>query len=296
MVEAASVRSAPCWAEAARWVEEALGLHFPPRLWPDLHRGFAAAARTLALPDAETCAQLALACALGPAQQQVLAQCLTIGETYLFRDPETYEQLAREVLLPLVARRRRGSRHLRLWSAGCSSGEEAWSLAILVAQVLPDWREWNISILATDVNTAALEAGRAATYGPWSLRGALPPHWRQHLREAPGGRQHVDPALHRLVHFAPLNLAGTGYPSAQTFTTGMDLVLCRNVLIYFEPGRTRAVLARLGRCLAANGWLVTGAAELPTAPVEGLRVVHKGSLFALRPTHAPAGPAPQEGP
>jgi chemotaxis protein methyltransferase CheR len=70
-------------------------------------------------------------------QRQVLAECLTVGETYFFRDPAVFEQLATQVLAPLVARRREGSRQLRLWSAGCASGEEAWSLAMLVAGLLP---------------------------------------------------------------------------------------------------------------------------------------------------------------
>jgi chemotaxis protein methyltransferase CheR len=284
------------WCAAGRWVEAELGLHYPRRLWPDLVRGLETAARRLDLPDAASCAQRALTYGLGARQKQVLAECLTIGETYFFRDPQLFERLAAQVLQPLIAARAGGTRELRLWSAGCASGEEPYSLAMLVAGLLPDWRQWKISILATDINPAALQKGRAAAYGAWSFRGELPASTRPFFREGADGRQHVDPALRRLVRFAPLNLASNDYPSVQTMTSGMDLILCRNVLIYFEVARVTAVLGRLGRALAHDGWLVTGSAELPRGGIEGLRVVHADGLFGLRRADPHAAARPTEAP
>lgn len=297
MAEATRVRTAGPWAEAARWVEASFGLHFPQRLWPDLERGLETAAARLGLRDAAACAELALAGRLDAAQQGIVAESLTIGETYFFREPALFARIASEVLQPLIARRRAGSRHLRLWSAACASGEEAWSLAMLVADLLPDWREWNISILGTDISATALEKARAGAYGPWSLRGDVPPPCRAFLHPSPDGRHHVAPELRRLVRFERLNLATAGYPSASMLTQGMDLVLCRNVLIYFEPARIRDVLARLGRCLAPDGWLVAGPVELPPGGLDGMRIARRGPLFALRPAPltvpepAPAVPA-----
>jgi chemotaxis protein methyltransferase CheR len=285
------------WGDTARWVEARLGLYFTPHQWPALERGLQAAACRLDLAGAAACAERALGDGLDALQQQVLAECLTVGETYFFRDPGVFEQLATQVLAPLVARRRQGTRQLRLWSAGCASGEEAWSLAMLVAGLLPEWRDWNLSILATDINAAALQRARAGAYGRWSVRGSLPPAAQRFLRLGRDGRHHVDAELRRIVHFAPLNLAADGYPSAATRTTAMDLVLCRNVLIYFEPGRAQAVLARLGQCLVDDGWLVTGSVEVPRARVPGLRPVRLGEVHALRRGEpagaAPAAPAPR---
>lgn len=245
-----------------------------------------AAARRLGLEDADACAERAVSGALKRDEQHVLAECLTVGETYFFRDPALFEQLATQVLPPLIAARRGSSRRLRLWSAGCSSGEEAYSLAMLVASLLPDWREWNISILGTDLNPAALHKARTATYGRWSLRGAVPGHCRQFLQPAGDGQHRVAAELLRIVRFEQLNLAADHYPSAQTMTLGMDVVLCRNVLIYFEPSRVPGVLARLGQALVDDGWLVTGSVEIPRSAVRGLRVVRDGGLFALRPATA----------
>lgn len=279
------------WTHAARWVEAAFGLHFPERVAADLRRGMEAAARRLGLADGAACARRALAGELGADQLEVVAECLAIGETYFFRDPELFLQLGTQVLEPLIAARRRSSRHLRLWSAGCSTGEEPWSLAMLVASLLPEWRQWDIRILGTDVNAASLRKARGASYGRWSLRGGLPRSLQPFLQEGADGRHHVDPHLRRIVRFEHLNLAGTHYPSAATATTDMDLVLCRNVLIYFAPGRARSVLERLGRSLAAEGWLVPGSVEIPAAAIPGLGLVHAGGLFALRRSTAIAAPS-----
>jgi chemotaxis protein methyltransferase CheR len=300
MREARAASTGP-WADAARSIEAGLGLHFPPRLWPELRRGLGAAAGRLGLPDAEACARRIAAGRIGPAEQEIVAECLTVGESYFFRDAPFLEQLARQVLQPLIAERRQRSRHLRLWSAGCASGEEPYSLAMLLAAMLPDWREWSISILATDVNGAALERARIGAYGSWSLRHGIPPQYAPFFQAGSDGRQYVDPSLRRLVRFAALNLASPEYPSVQTQTTAMDLVLCRNVLIYFEPGRVPQVLARLGRALAPQGWLVTGPVELPPGGVPGLAVTRKAGLFALRlqppPASEPAAaPAPAPAP
>lgn len=270
------------WHEASRWVESNLGLHMTARQWPDLQRGMAAAAHRLGLADGAACARLVLTGGVGPEEQQVIAQCLTIGETYFFRDPGVFDAIATHVLRPLIAQRRATTRHLRVWSAGCATGQEAYSLAMLLASLIPDWPEWNIFILGTDINTAALAAARTGSYGRWSVRAALPAHALAFLRRDRQGNVRVDERLRRLVHFSPLNLAGEDYPSMAGRTADMDLVLCRNVLIYFSRQRVGKVLERLGRCLADQGWLVTGSVELPQLPPPGLARTGSGPFAALR--------------
>lgn len=270
------------WHAVSRRLEADTGLHFATSQWPDMRRGLALAASRLGLADDAACAAQLLAHALDAGQREVLAQCLTIGETYFFRDPDLFDAIGREVLLPLIDTRRAGTRHLRLWSAGCASGEEAYSLAMLLATLLPDWREWNITLLATDLNAAALAKAKAGIYGRWSLRGGIPAAARAFLRPLAGGRHEVDAGLRRMVRFEPLNLVRDLYPSTGTGTAAMDLVICRNVLIYFEAARAQEVLRRLGTCLAGGGWLVTGSVELPARGVAGLQRHRLGELTALR--------------
>jgi chemotaxis protein methyltransferase CheR len=280
------------WADVSRTLEADTGLHFTPGQWRDMERGLALAAGRLGLPDAGTCAARLLARALDDTQRAVLAECLTVGETYFFRDPALFDGLARDILEPIIQARRSGTRHLRLWSAGCSTGEEPYSLAMLLATLLPDWRDWNICILATDLNAAALAKAQAGIYGRWSLRDTIPNAARPYLRALGDGRHEVDPALRRLVRFAPLNLVLSGYPAAANGTTAMDLILCRNVLIYFERARAQQVLRRLGQSLSHEGWLVTGSVEAPAGTVLGLLPRRVGALCAFRQSgeQAPAPP------
>jgi chemotaxis protein methyltransferase CheR len=180
---------------------------------------------------------------------------LTVGETYFFREPAQLAFLRREVLPEL--RRRGPDRPIRAWSAGCASGEEAYSLAILFDQ---EGLAAQASVLGTDICRAALAKAWRATYGPWSLRGdgaaaALP-----YLRPA-GKLLQVAEEIRRRVTFEPLNLALDVYPSFATGTWGMDVILCRNVLIYFDRETVRAVAGRMFEALTAGGWLLTAAAD-----------------------------------
>ena len=277
--------------QASRWIETELGLHFPPAQWADLQRRLARVAQRLGYDDANACIEDLVARRPSPAERQALAEFLAVGETYFFRDQALFEQLGQQVLRPLIAARRGASRTLRLWSAGCSTGEEAWSLAMLVAGLLPDWRDWEVSILATDLNTAALEKARAGDYGAWSLRGAFPAAAVPYLVPAGSGRYQVTSDIRALVRFAPLNLAVAGEVAA--IARGMDLILCRNVLMYFEPTRRGCVLQRLGRALADGGWLVTNPVEIPSSGSDGLALAMFPGLVALRRNARVATAAPQ---
>jgi chemotaxis protein methyltransferase CheR len=267
---------------ASRWIEAEIGLHFPPAQWPELRRRLARVAERLGYGDANGCIADLVTRPVLPPQRQVLAECLTIGETYFFRDQPLFDELARRVLRPLITARRDARRTLRLWSAGCSTGEEAWSLAMLVAALLPEWRDWDVSILATDLNAAALETARAGVYGSWSLRGAFPTAALTYLVHGPNGRFAVAPEIRGMVRFAQQNLAAADEPTA--IAGGMDLILCRNVLMYFAPARRTAVLRRLGCSLADGGWIVTNPIEIPSTATEGLTLGAIPGLGALRRT------------
>lgn len=181
---------------------------------------------------------------------------LTVSETYFFREPAQFDFLRREIL-PELWQRRRFERRIRIWSAGCASGEEAYSLAILCTQ---EGLARQTHILATDISPVALGKAREGVYGEWSLRGDSAVAARAGL-VADGERYHVDPQLRRLVQFEFLNLALDVYPSFVTGTVGLDLILCRNVLIYFNPETIRRVAQRLYDSLAPGGWLITGAGD-----------------------------------
>src|SRR4030081_182852 len=135
------------WARLSALIAERMGLHFPLERLTDLQRGLAGAADEMGFDDVAACADWLLSAPLTKAHLQVLASHLTIGETYFFRDKRTLDVLAGRVLPELIQARRGHEQRLRLWSAACCSGEEPYSLAILLHQVLPDLAEWHITIL-----------------------------------------------------------------------------------------------------------------------------------------------------
>lgn len=200
-----------------------------------------------------------------PPWQSVIG-ALTIGETNFFRQPGWFAQVEQQILRPALVRR--DAKRLRVWSAGCATGEEAYSLAMLVMKVLPDPSGWDIGILATDINLAFLAEARSATFREWALREVDEPARERHFRKLESGRFELLPATRNRVSFEPLNLCG-----AAPLPSGFDLIVCRNVLMYFAPERQRAIVQRLIASLAPGGWIATAPAEataewfLPLTPV-----------------------------
>lgn len=184
---------------------------------------------------------------------------LTIGETHFFRNQPQFAALAHEIL-PEIIERRRSERRLRIWSAACATGEEPYSLAILLDTLLPDYDAWDVSILATDIDQQALDRAERAVYGAWSFR-QTDVAIRARYFEEQGRFSVLDAAIRRRVTFARLNLAEDGYPSPVNHTAEMDLILCRNVMIYFAPATTQAVANRLHAALSHGGWLLVGHTE-----------------------------------
>lgn len=242
-----------------------LGLDFPEARQADLERGLARALRSASTSSPETYLSTLATLPDGSSEWRRLAGYLTVGETYFFRDRGCVEALEQQVLPSLIAARRSaGNLRLRLWSAGCATGEEPYSLAIMLDRLLPDLADWTLTILATDINPESLETARRGLYRQWSLRET--PLWiRDRYFHRQGGETfEVDTRIRRMVTFAPLNLAEDGYPTVVTNTTAMDLTLCRNVLMYFTGEAQRASVARLQRALLPGGWLAVSPAEAST--------------------------------
>src|SRR5262245_56326354 len=158
------------WPQVSAAIASRMGLHFPDERRNDLERALADAAVELGFENARSCARWLLSSQVTKPQLDTLASHLTVRETYFFRDPRAFEALATQVLPELIEKRRGHEQRLRLWSAACSTGEEAYSLAILLRQVLPDWENWRISVLGTDINRHSLRKAMRGVYGDWSFR------------------------------------------------------------------------------------------------------------------------------
>ena len=275
--------------QAQALVAQRLGLHFPDGRMVDMERGLAHALRNSAYPSPEPYLAWLAAVPDDDPELRRLAAHLTIGETHFFRDVAAFDVLEGHVLPSLLATRRaEGIPRLRLWSAACATGEEPYSLAILLDRILGGGPDWSVTILATDINTEALEAAQRGIYRDWSFRGT--PGWvrERYFRRLRDQAFELDPRIRGMVTFAPLNLAADGYPSVVTNTGAMDLVFCRNVLMYFTVDAQRATIARLQRSLVTGGWLLVGPAEASVDLLRPLVPVNYPNVTFYRKDPGPA--------
>ncbi len=233
------------WSQLSEFIAEKMALHFPRERWEDLQRGLASAAQEFGHADAAECIDWLLAAPSTQAQLQVLASHLTIGESYFLRDRPTLEALTGHIVPELIRARRGREQRLRIWSAACCTGEEPYSLAILLHEALPELHDWQVTITATDINPRFLHKAAAGIYGEWSFRDAPPWLKQRYFTPTADGRYAIAPRIKKLVNFAYLNLAQDVYPSLATDTNAMDVIFCRNVLMYFTPAQIRTVIGHL---------------------------------------------------
>lgn len=207
----------------------------------------------------------------GSKEWRELARELTVGETYFFRNIEQFHAL-REAVLPARIRARGPVRRLSLASIGCSSGEEPYTMAMVLRQSLPPASGWSVSITAVDVNPDAIEKARSGRYSEWSLRGT-PAEMRDRWFRREGRSLVVDENVRRMVTFEERNVvADQSFWSNSSF----DVVFCRNMLMYLAPGMAQGVVARIAGALLPGGFFFLGHAET----LRGL-----SREFHLRHTH-----------
>ncbi|WP_284694726.1 protein-glutamate O-methyltransferase CheR [Geomonas sp. Red32] len=276
----------------ASFVSRTLGLLFGPERFEELERRVAPLAQEAGFPACEPyLLWLLTARPTPPGELEKLAGVLTIGETYFLRDPKSF-RLFEERLLPelVAARRREGRLRLTIWSAGCSSGEEPYTIAILLTRLIPDLPAWEIRLVASDLNEHALARARAGIYTPWSFRNA-PPWLSEYFTRLPDGRFELSPRVRSMVRFCRLNLAE---PSSFRKGTGIDqadLIFCRNVMLYFSPSQALRTQAGLHDLLREGGWLFVAPTEVDHRNLGGFRCLHVAGSFVLEKS-GPLAPFP----
>ncbi|HYG65481.1 MAG TPA: CheR family methyltransferase [Thermoanaerobaculia bacterium] len=205
-----------------------------------------------------------------------LIPLITIKESYFFRAPQQFE-IIRQQVLPRLRRVRSGARHLRVWSAACARGEEAGTLAMLLAGEKA-LEEWDWTILATDVDEEALAGARLGLYGERAVA-QVPPPLLERWFQRRGKLYELAPELRSRIVYQPLNLARPPYllPFGE-----LDLILLRNVLIYFPRPLQKEVVSQAARSLAPEGYLFLGASETLWQIQDDLDPVDLGACFAYR--------------
>jgi chemotaxis protein methyltransferase CheR len=217
---------------------------------------------------------------------QQVVEALLNNETYFFRDRAMFDQLAQKVL-PALQQERSKTRRLSIWSVGCSTGQEALSLAMLIAEQPLRWRDWTIDILATDVAPSVVAAAREAHYSQFQIQRGLGALQMVNFFEETRTGWRANNALRKMVRFETHNLLDAA-PSPGRF----DLILCRNVLLYFDRATRARAFERLADALAPGGRVMLGAGETTVgqtralAPEKGCSGVH--GLAASEPVRVSA--------
>jgi len=191
----------------------------------------------------------------GAAEQQMLVNAVTTNHTNFFREPHHFDFLRKAVFPALVERQGRGPGRLRIWSAGCSTGEEPYTLAMTLRDCEP-LAQWDCKILATDLDTNVVSHAAAGVYDAERLQSIPPKYQKRDVTIEPDGRIAMSDALRSLISYAPLNLL-EAWPMKGPF----DVIFCRNVVIYFDKPTQARLFNRYADLLKPDGWLFVGHSE-----------------------------------
>lgn len=220
----------------------------------------------LSLPDHE--AYLKYLEGNHPDEWNTLKITLTSAESSFFRDKGQIELLHNHIL-PELIERKAGQRQIRLWSAGCSTGQEPYTLAMLLDHLLPQHRSWRITIMGTDINDDSLLRATQGIYSHWTLRGVDQSMLERYFSQDRNGWR-LSAGIMDMVQFRKVDLLEDSLPDRAAGLSDMDLILCRNLFIYYDSKQVAAMVEKLGRCLNQDGYLLTGHAEVPADCQHGL--------------------------
>jgi chemotaxis protein methyltransferase CheR len=265
--------------QARDFISRHYGIHHPGERLTDLDRKLTQIAQFLGYPQQFDLIKNLLAGQLSTTELQQMVEALTVGETYFFREPDAIDALL-NAIIPSI--RERQGRRIKLWSAGCATGEEPYSLAMALDAHLNDAEHWDISILATDINQQSLQKAAQGNYKAWSFR-ATPTHYKQrYFYPQTDGSFALDSRIRQMVQFNHLNLAQQDYPSPANGTHQVDVLFCRNVLMYFAPQTINQIVQQFSRSLAPGGWLVVSQTECSHYFQQEFETVQFGQAFLFR--------------
>jgi len=201
-----------------------------------------------------------------------VTEAMTTNESFFFRDNTPFD-LFKNHVMPAMAKARAGQKRLRIWCAASSTGQEPYSLAILLRENWHQWRDWKVEIVGTDICTQVLEKAKSGTYSQFEVQRGLPIQLLIKYFSQEGDIWRLSDDIRQMVSFRPFNLL-ENFVGLGTF----DVIYCRNVLIYFDQATKSAVLDRMAKALAADGTLFLGAAETVLGITDAFRPVkgHRG--------------------
>jgi chemotaxis protein methyltransferase CheR len=250
------------FSKVCKVIASNLGLNFSIDRRDTVSKNLAEAAVELGFHNMKEFIHWFLSATLKKDQIEILASYLTISETYFWREQQVFDALTQKILPDLITSKKDKEKSLNIWCAGCSTGEEAYSLAIALCRIIPKIKEWKIKILATDINIKALTKASEGIYGSWSFRNS--PSWlKEYYFKRLNSKEYVViPEIKEMVTFSSFNLALGNYYTTICENNKMDIIFCRNVLMYFTGEWAARVSENLFDSISEDGWLVVSSCEL----------------------------------
>lgn len=214
-------------------------------------------------------------------ERLLLIQYITVDESYFFRDEKQHHFLKHEFLPKLIIQKRlQGDKHIRIWSAGCSTGQEIYSIAILLHQLLIDFSDWQLQLIASDINHQSLKRAIRAEYSQWEIRSSDDLIFNSgYFKALDNGKYQLNEIIKKQVKFFFLNLAEDVFPSLMNQTCNLDLILCRNVFIYFQPYIIEQTCVRFSQALRPGGVLMLSATDPMNLSTPQLIPKHSEDIF-----------------
>ncbi len=246
--------------QLARIITRQTGILFTKDRYDDLAGGILVLSQEFGFRDLETCVNWLLSSYPSTNQAKILAMYITIGETYFFRDPIFFQILQKKILPGLLDLKSVDHPCVKIWHAGCSTGEEPYSIAMLLRETIHDLDRWRLTIIATDFNLNSLGKAQKGIYSQWSFRTKIS-FIKKYFDCINGNEYRIKSDVSRMVKFSYLNLVDEFYSGSDHKYADMDIIFCRNVLMYFSRKQAKKVIDRFYRSLSEGGYLVLGPCE-----------------------------------
>ncbi len=260
-------------------IRESIGLYFPLEKWKDIERALNSIYSDLGYDNIESFAEKIIKNDISRDELDTLAAALTVGETYFFRETNSLNAFEYNILPELV---KSGTRRLRIWSAGCATGEEPYTIAMILKNTIPSIEEWDITILATDINLNFIKKALAGIYTRWSFRDV--PEWiiAKYFINRGENRFEISSEIKKMVTFSYLNLMEENYPSILNDTNAMHVIFCRNVLMYFSAGNIKKVVRKLHSSLNEGGFFIVSQTELSEFYFSDFQAQHSSGAIVYK--------------
>lgn len=272
--------------EISRKIVDLLGLNFQPNQFVDMERRLKATAKELKIePVISAIYSWIFKPELTNIEFKTLSANLTIGETYFFRERKALDLFKNKIIPNLLNQRQNSKKQLKIWSAGCSSGEEPYTLAIILKEYFPELYDWEITIMATDISPVAIQKALKGEYTDWSFR-ENDPYIKNKYFTYSNKLWKLNSDIKKMVTFSYLNLSKNSYPSSITHTENMDVIFCRNVMMYFTQQVIKEVSNRFYNSINENGWLITSQVELNDEYFSNFeRILFEKAIFYQKTNH-----------